>query len=85
MAIGETETELDTRRASVRSRETAFGNLLADAMRAATESDVALTNGGGIRGDTVYPPGTPITRKLVLTELPFGNRTVNFIKRPKIS
>ena len=76
VAIGETETELDTRRASVRSREAAFGNLLADAMRAATESDVALTNGGGIRGDTVYPPGTPITRKLVLTELPFGNRTV---------
>ena len=76
VAIGETETSLDTRRASVRSRETAFGNLLADAMRAATGSDVALTNGGGIRGDTVYPPGTVVTRKLVLTELPFGNRTV---------
>ena len=75
-AIGETRTALDTRRVSVRSGETAFGNLLADAMRAATGSDIALTNGGGIRGDTTYPAGTKITRKLVLTELPFGNRTV---------
>lgn len=74
--IGESATEIDTRRGSVRSGETAFGNLLADAMRAATGSDVALTNGGGIRGDTTYRPGTKITRKLLLTELPFGNRTV---------
>ena len=74
--LGRTLTELDTRRASVRSGENAFGNLVADAMRAAAASDVALTNGGGIRGDTVYPAGTPITRRIVLTELPFGNRTV---------
>ena len=74
--IGESGVALDTRRVAVRSGETAFGNLLADAMRAATESDIALTNGGGIRGDTAYPAGTLITRKLVLTELPFGNRTV---------
>ena len=74
--IGESETELDTRSSSVRSGETTFGNLLADAMRAATGSDIALTNGGGIRGDTIYPAGTRITRKLLLTELPFGNKTV---------
>ena len=74
--IGETRTALDTRRVAVRAGETAFGNLVADAMRAATGSDIALTNGGGIRGDTAYPAGTAITRKLVLTELPFGNRTV---------
>ena len=74
--IGETTTALDTRRASVRSEETAFGNFAADAMRAATGSDIALLNGGGIRGDTTYPAGTKLTRKLVLTELPFGNRTV---------
>ena len=74
--IGETATPLATTRVAVRSGETAFGNLLADAMRAATGSDIALVNGGGIRGDTIYPAGTGITRKLVLTELPFGNRTV---------
>ena len=74
--IGESATGLVTTRVAVRSGETAFGNLLADAMRAATGSDVALANGGGIRGDTIYPAGTKLTRKLVLTELPFGNRTV---------
>ena len=75
-AVGESATELDTRRASVRSGETAFGNLLTDAMRAATGSDIALINGGGIRGDATYPPGAELTRKLLLTELPFGDRTV---------
>ena len=74
--IGTSTTELDTRRASVRSGETAFGNLVTDAMRAATNSDVAVTNGGGIRGDKQYPAGTKLTRKDVLTELPFGNKTV---------
>lgn len=74
--LGQTSTELDSRRASVRSGEAAIGNLVADAMRMAVGSDVALTNGGGIRGDTVYPAGTPLTRRIVLTELPFGNKTV---------
>ena len=76
VVIGETATELDTRGRASATGETAFGNLLADAMRLATGADIALSNGGGIRGDTVYPPGTRITRKMVLTELPFGNRTV---------
>ena len=76
VVIGETATELDTRGFLSGSAETAFGNLLADAMREATGADIALSNGGGIRGDTVYPPGTRLTRKIVLTELPFGNKTV---------
>ena len=58
VVIGETATELDTRGFLSGSAETAFGNLLADAMREATGADIALSNGGGIRGDTVYPPGT---------------------------
>jgi 2',3'-cyclic-nucleotide 2'-phosphodiesterase (5'-nucleotidase family) len=37
---------------------------------------VALMNGGGIRGDRTYATGTVLTRKDVLTELPFGNVTV---------
>ena len=60
----------------MRTGETNFGDLLADALRAATGADVALTNGGGIRGDTTYPAGTELTRKDILTELPFGNVTV---------
>ena len=74
--IGATPVMLDTRRTTVRSTESAFGNLTVDAMRAETGADVAITNGGGIRGDTTYDEGTVITRRDVLTELPFGNKTV---------
>ncbi|MEM1298550.1 MAG: 5'-nucleotidase C-terminal domain-containing protein [Pseudomonadota bacterium] len=74
--IAATPVELDTRRTTVRAAESAFGNLAVDAMRALTEADIAITNGGGIRGDTVYEAGTVITRRDVLTELPFGNKTV---------
>lgn len=74
--IGTLEAELDSRRATVRGGEAAIGNLIADAMRAAVGADVAITNGGGIRGDKVYPAGHRLTRRDVLTELPFGNKTV---------
>jgi len=74
--IGSTETPLDSRRATVRSGEAAIGNLIADAMRDATDADVAITNGGGIRGDREYPAEAKLTRKDILTELPFGNKTV---------
>ncbi|MEM9360062.1 MAG: 5'-nucleotidase C-terminal domain-containing protein [Pseudomonadota bacterium] len=74
--IGETPVLLDTRRTTVRAAESAFGNLAADAMRAETGADVVITNGGGIRGDKIYEPGTVLTRRDVLTELPFGNKTV---------
>lgn len=74
--IGETPVLLDTRRTTVRATESAFGNLTVDAMRAETGADIAITNGGGIRGDTTYDAGTIITRRDVLTELPFGNKTV---------
>ena len=76
ITIGTTETPLDSRRASVRSQETAIGNLIADAMRAAVDADVGLTNGGGIRADREYQAGTELTRGDILTELPFGNKTV---------
>lgn len=74
--IGKTPVPLDTRRTTVRAAESAFGNLTVDAMRVETGADVALTNGGGIRGDTQYEAGTVISRRDVLTELPFGNKTV---------
>ncbi len=74
--IGTTATALDSRKASVRSGETAIGNLIADAMRKAVDADVALTNGGGIRGNTEYAPGSELTRRTIHSELPFGNNTV---------
>ena len=74
--IGETTVELDSRRSSVRSGETNFGNLIAEAIRRGTGANVGLTNGGGIRGDRTYAPGTELTRRHILEELPFGNVTV---------
>jgi 2',3'-cyclic-nucleotide 2'-phosphodiesterase (5'-nucleotidase family) len=67
---------LDSRRLVVREREAAIGNLIADAIRAAVGAEVALINGGGIRGDRTYQAGTRLTRRDILTELPFGNATV---------
>ncbi|MGH6769006.1 MAG: bifunctional metallophosphatase/5'-nucleotidase [Xanthobacteraceae bacterium] len=74
--LGTTAVELDSRNATVRTREAAIGNLIADAMRASTHADVASMNGGGIRAGKVYPPGSKVTRRDVLAELPFGNRIV---------
>ena len=74
--LATTAVALDSRNAVVRARETAIGNLIADAMRASTHADAAVMNGGGIRGGKVYPPGSTITRRDVLAELPFGNRLI---------
>lgn len=73
--IGATANALDSRRNVVRGEESAMGNLIADAMRAATGADVAIMNGGGIRADRTYDAGTMLTRRDILTELPFGNVT----------
>jgi 5'-nucleotidase / UDP-sugar diphosphatase len=74
--IGTTEVPLDTRRTTVRAQESAFANLMADAIRAAVGADVALTNGGGIRADRTYEAGTLLTRRDIQSELPFGNKTI---------
>jgi 5'-nucleotidase / UDP-sugar diphosphatase len=74
--IGTLEAPLDSRRNMVRGEEATMGNLIADAMRAATGADIAIMNGGGIRGDTTYDAGRKLTRRDILTELPFGNTTV---------
>ncbi|HGG04093.1 MAG TPA: bifunctional metallophosphatase/5'-nucleotidase [Aliiroseovarius sp.] len=74
--LGATANELDSRRNVVRGEESAMGNLIADALRWATGADIAIANGGGIRGDRTYDAGTVLTRRDILTELPFGNATV---------
>ena len=74
--IAVVEVPLDTRRATVRTGESNFGNLVADAMLAATGADLAVTNGGGIRGDRLYEAGTVLSARDVFAELPFGNKTV---------
>jgi 2',3'-cyclic-nucleotide 2'-phosphodiesterase (5'-nucleotidase family) len=74
--LATTAVELDSRNATVRLREAAIGNVIADAMRDKTGAVAAVTNGGGIRAGKVYAPGTAITRRDVLAELPFGNRVM---------
>ncbi len=76
VVLGKTTTQLDSRKASVRTTETAIGNLIADAVREAVDADIGLANGGGIRGNKIYEAGSELTRKDVLIELPFGNKTI---------
>jgi 5'-nucleotidase / UDP-sugar diphosphatase len=74
--IGTAGVELDSRLAAVRTGEAAIGDLIADAMRVSSQADAAVTNGGGIRGGKIYAPGTTLTRRDILAEMPFDNRTV---------
>jgi 5'-nucleotidase/UDP-sugar diphosphatase len=70
--VGETTSPLDATRDVVRGEESAAGNLIADALRAWGGSDVAIQNGGGIRGDRIFGPGTLIKRD-IQEMLPFSN------------
>ncbi|MGZ5804836.1 MAG: bifunctional metallophosphatase/5'-nucleotidase [Xanthobacteraceae bacterium] len=74
--LGTTAVELDSRNATARAHEAAIGDLIADAMRADTGADVAVMNGGVIRSGKVYQPGSALTRRDILAELPFGNRLI---------
>jgi 2',3'-cyclic-nucleotide 2'-phosphodiesterase/3'-nucleotidase len=73
--VGATSVPLDTRNDIVRTQESAVGDLIADFMRAAVQADVALVNGGAIRGNTVLPAGA-LRRRDVLAILPFANKVV---------
>jgi len=70
--VGSSRVPLDAESIHLRSSETNLGDLFADALRADSQADVALMNGGSIRGDRVYPAG-PITRRTVVAMHPFGN------------
>ncbi len=67
---------LDSRSATVRGGEAAIGNLIADALRIQNGAEIAITNGGGIRAGKEYKAGDKLTRRHVLAELPFGNKSV---------
>lgn len=71
--IGETKVHLEGAREFVRTGETNLGNLLTDAMVDATDADVAITNGGGIRASI---PKGQIAKADVVAVLPFGNYLV---------
>jgi len=73
--VGLTGEELDALSYSNRTKETNIGNFVADAYRKAANADVALVNGGSIRADLTYNPGT-LTKRDVLSILPFNNPIV---------
>jgi 5'-nucleotidase len=73
--VGRTLVELDARSKAGRTQETNVGDLIADSFRAATMADVGLMNGGSIRADEIIRPG-PLTKRDVLSILPFKNRVV---------
>ena len=74
-AVGRTSVPLDARSAPNRTRETNMGSFIADAFREGTGADVAIMNGGSIRADAVIPAGQ-LTRRDILSILPFANRLV---------
>lgn len=73
--IAATRVALEARSQVLRTQESNLGNYIADAVRQALAADVALINGGGIRGDRILGPG-PLTRHDVLSLLPFQNHLV---------
>jgi len=73
--VGHTPVPLDARRQAVRTQETNLGSLVADALRQAAGTDVALVNGGAIRGDTVFPAGE-LTRREMLSIFPYRDQLV---------
>ncbi|MGH2948941.1 MAG: bifunctional metallophosphatase/5'-nucleotidase [Solirubrobacteraceae bacterium] len=90
--VATTEVPLDARVSNLRTRETGLGSLVADgflytvnreaAAEARPVADVAFSNGGGIRGDTLYlasaTPAAPaiISEALTFDILPFDNLLV---------
>lgn len=71
--LGTLTTAMDSRSDTVRGGEAAIGNLIADAMRERMTTDVAIINGGGIRGKREYAAGITLTRGDMLAEMPFSN------------
>ena len=69
--IGYWDGKFTTQRDIVRSSENRFANYIVDAMRSLTAADIAIINGGSIRGDTTYEQNAEITRRTIANELPF--------------
>lgn len=64
--------DMDSRKDFIRSSETNLGNFIADAFRWKSGAQVAVMNGGGIRGDQLYPAGT-VSYATITNMMPFGN------------
>jgi len=63
--LGETAVDLDCRFASIRTRETNVGNFVADVIRRALKTDLAVLNSGTLRADAIIEKGPFKMRDLV--------------------
>jgi 5'-nucleotidase / UDP-sugar diphosphatase len=72
--LGTTQMTIGPADSTVRSRESILGDLVTDAIRAGTGSEVALLNAGALRLDHPIPPG-PITNYDLQALLPFADQT----------
>lgn len=82
LIVGTSEVDLQCRTEDVRTGEANCGNLFADSLLASARSqasafglpqaDLAIQNGGGIRGNTILPAG-PITVADTFLVAPFDN------------
>lgn len=66
-------TEDISRQTAIGGHSSQLGNLITDRMRAATKSDLAFQNRGGIRASL---RGGPLSYRELYAVLPFGNRVV---------
>ena len=66
----------------IRRRESNLGNLVADAFLATGNAQVAITNGGGIRNNSIIPAG-PISEGDTFDILPFDNLIVTVPDVPR--
>lgn len=73
--IGFTSCPLDARFSTVRTKESNYGNFLADLIRHYYSADCALVVGGTLRGDQIYPSGV-IRLKDIMDCFPFEDPNV---------
>ena len=73
--IGRTAVVLDARSESNRTQETNIADFIADAFRKSANADIGFLNGGSIRADLTYNPGT-LTKRDILSILPFNNPVI---------
>ena len=74
--IADVKTEFATFQTDVRTAENPFGNLLADVIKAHADAEIALVNGGYIRGERQYQIGEQLARRDIMRELPFRDQVV---------
>ncbi|WP_051302956.1 bifunctional metallophosphatase/5'-nucleotidase [Psychromonas aquimarina] len=74
--IGVTRTDIDTSTVGLRTKENALGNLVTDLMKKHSGADIALLNGGAVRGDSFYPKNSQISRRDIVKMLPYRDTVV---------